>query len=135
MLGETVDVAKILGALRLEPMEEVSYYFPEAPVKKKLHLVVQAPRSPGKYQPCTTSRTASRILPGTTISPSSNAELGTPGEPGTNSGTNQLYSERPDGNRRGKGRRVPRPASPFPISRLTLAPRQVPRFHPRTVLT
>jgi len=52
-----------------------------------------------------------RTLSGTTISPSSSAGLGVPGEPSTNPVTNQLYSERPEGNYRGgKGRRVPRPA-------------------------
>jgi len=42
-----VDGVEIPGALLLEPMKRLSYYFPEAPVEEKLHLVVQGQRLSG----------------------------------------------------------------------------------------
>ena len=63
------DVANTLGKIRvgeeisdadkLDPLENVSDYFTEAPVEGKLHLVVQVPLS-GEYQTCTTSAFISR---------------------------------------------------------------------------
>ena len=48
-LGTIVDGANIPDAVQLDPVEELSHYFP-TPVPKRLHLVIQVP-PPGEYQP------------------------------------------------------------------------------------
>ena len=50
-LGMIVNGANMPNAEKLNPMEELSYYFSE-PVLKMLHLVIQVP-PPGEYQPFT----------------------------------------------------------------------------------
>ena len=52
------DLAKILGKIsagdevpnanKLDPLEDLSHYFPEPPVKKMIHLVVQLPQADGE---------------------------------------------------------------------------------------
>ena len=51
-LKASVDVADIPGAI-LNPMEGLSFYFPVAPMKTRLHLVVYVPRR--KHQSFTPS--------------------------------------------------------------------------------
>lgn len=52
-LGEVLDGANIPDAVRLNPMEKLSYYFPGAPVGGKLHLIIQVPA--GEHRPATPS--------------------------------------------------------------------------------
>ena len=49
----TIDARKeIPDADQLNPLEEVSHYFPDAPVRTMVHLVVRLPHT-GEYRPYT----------------------------------------------------------------------------------
>ena len=51
-LGTIINGANISNTVKLDPMEELSHYFPTAPMPERLILVIQVP-PPGEPQPFT----------------------------------------------------------------------------------